>query len=228
MLRALKNFLVNWFIRLSRPGVKIGRGVAISWGSFLSGQIILNKKVQLFDYVRLAGQVKIGDNSYLNYFSQVYASATSSVSIGKYCSIAQQVVIVASNDHFSERLTTAPIGRVFAGLVGGDGGASVRIGNDVWIGVGVVILPGVNIGDGAIIGAGSVVPQGTSIGAYEVWAGSPARKIKDRFSEDIREKLQDLKWWNWNKQILDKNRNLFTKDIDKEWFNQVKTSVDKS
>lgn len=54
----------------------------------------------------------------------------------------------------------------------------VIIGNDVWIGGRVIILPGVTIGDGAIIGAGSVVTK--NIAAYDVVAGNPAKIIRNR------------------------------------------------
>ena len=54
----------------------------------------------------------------------------------------------------------------------------VRIGNDVWIGAGVIILKGVNIGDGAVIGAGSVVTKDVPINAVAV--GNPARVKKFR------------------------------------------------
>ena len=51
----------------------------------------------------------------------------------------------------------------------------MRIGNDVWIGGGAIILPGVTIGDGALIGAGSVVTR--NVGANQIVAGNPARSI---------------------------------------------------
>lgn len=54
----------------------------------------------------------------------------------------------------------------------------VHIGNDVWIGTRVIILPGVTIGDGAIIAAGSVVTK--NIPPYTVVGGVPARVIKER------------------------------------------------
>ena len=54
----------------------------------------------------------------------------------------------------------------------------VTIGNDVWIGTRVIILPGVTIGDGAIIEAGAVVTK--YVMPYTVVGGNPARKIKDR------------------------------------------------
>jgi acetyltransferase-like isoleucine patch superfamily enzyme len=49
----------------------------------------------------------------------------------------------------------------------------VRIGSDVWIGGGAIILPGVSIGDGALIGAGSVVTRDVPAGATAF--GNPAR-----------------------------------------------------
>ncbi|KIZ47254.1 MULTISPECIES: sugar O-acetyltransferase [Rhodopseudomonas] len=54
-------------------------------------------------------------------------------------------------------------------------GRPVRIGCDVWIGGGAIILPGITIGDGAVIGAGSVVTRDVAPGATV--AGNPARPI---------------------------------------------------
>ena len=53
----------------------------------------------------------------------------------------------------------------------------IRIGNDVWLGANVTILPGVTIGDGAIIAAGAVVYE--DVEPYTVVAGIPAVKVKD-------------------------------------------------
>jgi acetyltransferase-like isoleucine patch superfamily enzyme len=58
----------------------------------------------------------------------------------------------------------------------GYAGDRIEIGNNVWIGAHVVILPGVRIGNGAVIGASSVVR--TSVPKGEVWAGVPAKFIK--------------------------------------------------
>jgi acetyltransferase-like isoleucine patch superfamily enzyme len=54
----------------------------------------------------------------------------------------------------------------------------VRIGDDVWIGANSVILAGITVHDGAIIGAGAVVTR--DVGAMEIFAGVPARKIGSR------------------------------------------------
>ncbi len=57
--------------------------------------------------------------------------------------------------------------------------APIVIGNNVTIGVNSVILPGVHIGNNAIVAAGSLVLKDTRIGAGEVWAGTPARMLRD-------------------------------------------------
>ncbi len=50
-------------------------------------------------------------------------------------------------------------------------GRPVRVGRNVWIGGGALLLPGVTVGDDAIIGAGSAVPAGATL------AGNPARPL---------------------------------------------------
>lgn len=68
-----------------------------------------------------------------------------------------------------------------------------KIGNDVWIGCNSMIKSGVTIGDGAVIGMGSVVTH--DVGAYEIWAGNPAKMIKKRFTDNTIEQLERIKWW---------------------------------
>lgn len=86
------------------------------------------------------------------------------IEIGDDVLIGQQVVIATLN-HDPD-----PLKR------GNMSSAAVRIGNKVWIGAHVTILPGVTIGDGAIIGAGAVVTK--DIPAYAVAAGVPAKVLK--------------------------------------------------
>ena len=61
-------------------------------------------------------------------------------------------------------------------------GKPVYIGNDCWFGGNVTILPGVTIHDNVVVGAGSVVTHDLESGG--VYAGNPARKIKDIKKED--------------------------------------------
>ena len=59
-----------------------------------------------------------------------------------------------------------------------DNGASITIGDNVWLGAKCLIMQGVTIGDGVVVAAGSVVTK--SIPAYTIVAGTPAKHIKER------------------------------------------------
>lgn len=75
------------------------------------------------------------------------------------------------------------------------------IGNDVWIGHGVVVLPGVHIGNGAIIGSGAVVTN--DVPPYGIAVGVKAKVVKQRFSDKIAESLQQIAWWDWDRKTLE-------------------------
>ena len=87
----------------------------------------------------------------------------------------------------------------------------VVIGNGVWIGDSVIVLPGVRIGDGSVIGAGSVVTK--SIPDYAVAAGVPARVIRYRFSPQVIEVLRRIEWWAWPVDTIRGNRWLFETNL---------------
>ena len=70
------------------------------------------------------------------------------------------------------------------------------IGNDVWIGYEAVILSGVTIGDGAIIGTRAVVTK--DVPPYTVVGGVPAKPIRKRFDDATIERLETLRWWDWD------------------------------
>jgi acetyltransferase-like isoleucine patch superfamily enzyme len=88
------------------------------------------------------------------------------LTLGDRVSIAPRVTIVLSSHPNHSRIRpVAPVKR-----------APVVIEADVWLGTGVVVLPGVRIGRGAIVGANSVVTH--DVAPLHVVAGQPARTIR--------------------------------------------------
>ena len=74
------------------------------------------------------------------------------------------------------------------------------IGNDVWIGYEAVIMPGVKIGDGAVIGTRALVTK--DVPPYTIVGGVPAKPIRRRFDDATVEKLEALRWWDWDEDRL--------------------------
>jgi virginiamycin A acetyltransferase len=122
-----------------------------------------------------------------------------SLKIGKYCSIASNVIIMLGGEHRFHWISAYPFNKIFkenAHLVGHPySKGNIVIGNDVWIGTGAIILSGVEIGNGAIIGAGSVVRK--RVPSYSVTAGNPAEVLLYRFNKETINKLEEIAWWDW-------------------------------
>jgi virginiamycin A acetyltransferase len=76
------------------------------------------------------------------------------------------------------------------------------IGNDVWIGQDVSIMRDLTIGDGAVIAAGAVVTK--SVESFAIVGGNPAKFIRWRFPEDVREELIALRWWRYGFSVLNR------------------------
>ena len=93
-----------------------------------------------------------------------------------------------------------------------DNKGDIVIGNDVWIGYEAVIMAGIHIGNGAIIAARAVVTK--DVPPYTIVGGVPAKEIRKRFSSDIIEQMQTLKWWNWS---VDKIREFLPYLKDGRW-----------
>jgi acetyltransferase-like isoleucine patch superfamily enzyme len=107
------------------------------------------------------GTLRIGARSYVNWGATI--TAMNEVEIGEDTRVGPLVQIADTNFH-----EVAP----------GDGPRvrPVRIGRNVWLGTGAVVLPGTTIGDHAVIGAASVVRG--DVPARTVWAGNPAVEVR--------------------------------------------------
>jgi len=162
-------------------------------------------------------RITVGRFTYGNPTFKVW-SEDELVSIGAFCSIAEEVVIFGGGEHRSDWVTTFPLRIAFGDpLAGLDGHPAnkgpTRIGNDVWIAYGATILSGVQIGDGAIIGARAVVTR--DVPPYGVVAGNPARVVRKRFGDAQIERLLALRWWDWPiEQIHARQGELCHPDVD--------------
>jgi acetyltransferase-like isoleucine patch superfamily enzyme len=119
------------------------------------------------------------------------------VSIGSFCSIADNVTFINGGNHYTDRITTYPLNLMFeeVNLPWHESTKGpINAGSDVWIGFGATILSGVTIGHGAVIGAGSVVTK--DVEPYSIVAGSPARHIRFRFNPTTIKDLLEKAWWD--------------------------------
>ncbi|MGO4406710.1 chloramphenicol acetyltransferase [Bosea sp. RAF48] len=142
----------------------------------------------------------MGDYSYVvNDANVIYTT------IGKFCSIAAMTRINpgnhpmqrASQSHFTYRASAYfEDAQDDAAFFDWRRAHAVTIGHDVWIGHGAIVLAGRNIGTGAVVAGGAVVTK--DVAPYTIVAGNPARPVRQRFSEDVAERLQALAWWDWD------------------------------
>lgn len=158
---------------------------------------------------------------------------STTLKIGKFCSIAKEVNIMLGGEHNTRCVTTYPFHTLrtelfdekedadaendtLRSLIDHYSKGNVLIGNDVWIGRQTLILSGVNIGDGAIVGAGSVVTK--DVEDYAIVAGNPAKFIKFRFAPDDIIRLKQIKWWDWPVEKIKKAQPLLMSENIDEFF----------
>jgi len=115
-------------------------------------------------YCSYGQHITLGDHVYLNFACTILDNAA--VSIGNHVMIGPNVQLY----------TAAHALEAAARNAGWETAHPIRIGDNVWIGGGAVVLPGVTVGCNAVIGAGAVVTR--DVAANTVVAGNPARVIR--------------------------------------------------
>jgi virginiamycin A acetyltransferase len=123
--------------------------------------------------------------------------------IGKFCAIARGVKFIMNGaNHKIDSITTYPFSlfrngweKVIPKIEDLPYKGDTNIGNDVWIGYEALIMPGIKIGNGSIIAAKSVVVA--DVEPYSIIGGNPAKQIRKRFSDNVINYLESIKWWDW-------------------------------
>ncbi|MFT6069499.1 MAG: galactoside O-acetyltransferase [Bacteriovoracaceae bacterium] len=142
--------------------IEIGEGFGISQGCMILAQGLNS-----------GSQVKIGRNVKLNFNVMINADNGGVIEIGDDVLIGPNVVMRAANHKFDST--------ELAICQQGHSAGNIKIGNNVWLGSGVTILPNVSVGEGSIVAAGAVVTK--DVPAFSITAGVPAKVIKNRLSK---------------------------------------------
>ncbi len=130
--------------------------------------------------VHIAGKnVSIGKGSYFN-SGYISAGETGKVKIGAWTAIGYNVSLVAATHDVNYPTGPENLRPMHS--------ADISIGDGVWIGNNVVILPGISVGNFAVIGANSVV--NSDVPEFAVCAGMPARVIKTKDREACRKHVE--------------------------------------
>jgi virginiamycin A acetyltransferase len=188
-------------------------------GTVVSQVVHLNRVI---DHPRMA----IGDYSYYHDFEprEDYAATLApylfpfsleKLIIGRFVQIAHGTrFVTASANHALGGFSTYPFrnfmmsaetsGEEVAALLRdvGTKGDTI-VGNDVWLGMEAMVMPGVTIGDGAIVAARAVVTK--DVEPYTVVAGNPARLVKRRFADAVVQALLTIRWWDWPVEKIEAN-----------------------
>lgn len=157
------------------PLIKSVKGISPKWGN----------DCWIADNATIVGDVIIGEQCTI-WFNAVVRGDVHFVHIGNKVNIQDQVVI-----HCTYQTSPVEIGNNVSighsAIIHG-----CKIGNNVLIGMGAIIMDDVIIEDNCIIAAGAIVTKNTFIPSYSVFAGIPAKKIKNLSEEQFQKEVLDI------------------------------------
>ena len=132
--------------------------------------ISIGDRVAFRENVLIAGNgsLYVGSGTAINEYTMI--GCTEMISIGDNCMLAPYCYVLDVDHEFAS--TSIPIRDQ------GYRHSPVKIGNDVWLGTGVVVTKGVTIGDGCIVAANSVVTK--DIPPFSIAGGVPAKVLRSR------------------------------------------------
>ena len=126
-----------------------------------------NVNIQPRAYFLSGRNIRVGDNSSIGERSRLLGQVT----MGHDVMMGEDVLMLTQNHRFDR--TDVPMD-----VQGFQPEEGIEIGDDVWIGARVIILPGVKVGTGAILAAGAVVTK--DVPAWAIVGGNPAKVIRMR------------------------------------------------
>lgn len=180
---------------------------------FHVGSNVIHSKFEGNNFVGRYATVTYSEFGKYSYVSQF--SVVKNTKIGRFTSISWGCSI-GPEDHDFKRLTASSVltstktFTLFDHKFYNPFNRLCSIGNDCWIGCGSTVLRGVCIPDGVVIGANSVVT--VSPPPYAIVVGSPAKVIRYRFDSEVIDMLLQLKWWNYNDEVIQQLEPFFAKE----------------
>ncbi|WP_338875456.1 acyltransferase [Spirosoma sp. SC4-14] len=184
--QAIQNALFYQRIKLFYPNVTLGKNIQLYgrlvWKVAPGAKVVIGDNVVFRSatkhnaiglYNPVIISVANGASLYIDHdcgFSGTSINVADSITIGPYCNLGGNTCLWDNDFH--------PLDYQLRRIqLEGFRKASIQIGADAFIGANSIVLKGVTIGERAIIGAGSVVTR--SIPADQIWAGNPARFIRN-------------------------------------------------
>lgn len=168
-------------------------------------------------------KVRVGKETYGELNIKTYGNNESLLIIGDYCSIAENVYFIIDGEHNYKRFTSYPFPSKLRIINDSGSKGPIIVEDDVWIGFGSIILSGVTIGKGSIIGAGSVVSR--DIPPYSIFANG--RIIKERFSDQIIQKLNKLCFRDITLEFIKNNYKYLIDNISDENIDEIVEIINK-
>ena len=130
------------------------------------------------DSAEIIGRVNVDENSSI-WYGCIIRGDENTINIGKNTNIQDGTVIHISKEHQTEIGDYVTVGH--KAIV-----HACKIGNNVLVGMGAILLDGVEIEDDVLIGAGSIVTPGKVIPRGSLVLGSPAKVIRELSEEEIK------------------------------------------
>lgn len=152
---------------------------ALLWKSFFKR---MGRAVYLMRdcYISSPSGISLGNYVCINRHANL--GGQGQLTIGNYVNIGPNCSLITANHRFDS--PDKPM--AWQGITQGP----VTIGDDVWLGVNVTVLPNVQIGRGAIVGANAVVTK--DVPSYAIVAGVPAKILRFRFDEATRARAEQV------------------------------------